>query len=99
MAATAAARPSRAHQPQGDDAQPGRSRRRCGRSSCRCRRRPGRSAAAQPAKRLTALAHELASDGLLPDAGKKAHAEMHKVLDAAQVRYADGDRRRAHRRC
>ena len=37
-------------------------------------------------KRLTALAHELASDGLLPDAGKKAHAEMHKVLDAAQAR-------------
>ncbi|MGO9931184.1 MAG: DEAD/DEAH box helicase [Steroidobacteraceae bacterium] len=45
--------------------------------------------AARPVKRLTALAQELASDGLLPDAGKKAHAEMHKVLDAAQVRYAD----------
>lgn len=39
---------------------------------------------ARPVKRLTALAHELAHDGLLPDAGKKAHAEMHKVLD--QVR-------------
>jgi len=37
---------------------------------------------AKPAKRLTALAHELASDGILPDAGKKAHAEMHKALDA-----------------
>jgi len=37
---------------------------------------------ARPAKRLTALAHELASDGILPDAGKKAHGEMHKALDA-----------------
>lgn len=44
---------------------------------------------AKPVKRLTALAHELASDGLLPDAGNKAHAEMHKVLDAAQARYAN----------
>ena len=44
---------------------------------------------ARPVKRLTALAHELAADDLLPDAGTKAHAEMHKVLDALQVRYAD----------
>ena len=44
---------------------------------------------ARPVKRLTALAHELAADGLLLDAGKKAHAEMHKVLDGAQVRYAE----------
>lgn len=36
---------------------------------------------AKPAKRLTALAHELASDGILPDAGKKAHVEMHKAID------------------
>lgn len=43
--------------------------------------------AAKPVKRLTALAHELAVDGLLPDGGKKAHAELHKVLDAAQARY------------
>lgn len=43
----------------------------------------------RPIKRLTALAHELAADALLADAGKKAHAEMHKVLDGAQVRYAD----------
>lgn len=43
----------------------------------------------RPVKRLTALAHELAADSLLPDAGKIAHAEMHKVLDGAQVRYAD----------
>lgn len=36
---------------------------------------------ARPAIRLTSLAHELAVDGLLPDAGKKAHAEMHHFLD------------------
>jgi type III restriction enzyme len=45
--------------------------------------------AAKPVKRLTALAHELAADGLVPDAGKKAHAELRKVLDAAQARYLD----------
>jgi type III restriction enzyme len=44
---------------------------------------------AKPVKRLTALAQELATDGLMPAAGKKAHAEMHKVLDAASTRYAD----------
>jgi type III restriction enzyme len=44
---------------------------------------------AKPVKRLTALAQELATDGLLPDAGKKAHTEMHRVLDAARARYAD----------
>ncbi len=43
---------------------------------------------AKPAKRLTALAHELAEAGLVKDAGKQAHAAMHTVLDAAQVRYA-----------
>ncbi|MCI5050489.1 MAG: DEAD/DEAH box helicase family protein [Rickettsiales bacterium] len=43
----------------------------------------------KPVKRLTALAHELAADGLMPDAGKTAHSEMHKVLDGAQVRYAE----------
>lgn len=47
--------------------------------------RPQRGA--KPAKRLTALAHELAADDILPGAGKLAHAEMHKVLDAAQARY------------
>jgi len=41
--------------------------------------RPQRGA--KPAIRLTALAHELASDGLLPGAGGKAHAAMHKVLE------------------
>ncbi|MEQ1823554.1 MAG: DEAD/DEAH box helicase family protein [Fimbriimonadaceae bacterium] len=44
--------------------------------------------AAKPVKRLTALAHELAADGLKKDAGKLAHAELHKVLDAAKTRYA-----------
>lgn len=43
----------------------------------------------RPVKRLTALAHELAVDGLIADAGKKAHRDMHKVLDGAQVRYAE----------
>jgi type III restriction enzyme len=41
--------------------------------------RPQRGA--KPAIRLTALAHELASDGLLPGAGGNAHDIMHKVLD------------------
>ena len=44
---------------------------------------------ARPVKRLTLLAHELAADGLLPDAGKTAHSEMHNVLDAAAARYAE----------
>lgn len=43
---------------------------------------------AKPVKRLTALAHELAVDALVPDAGKLAHAELHKVLDGARGRYA-----------
>ncbi|WP_347268390.1 DEAD/DEAH box helicase family protein [Paracoccus sp. (in: a-proteobacteria)] len=42
---------------------------------------------ARPVKRLTSLAHELAVDGLLADAGKAAHAEMHKVLDGVRARY------------
>lgn len=45
--------------------------------------RPQRGA--KPAKRLTALAHELASDDILPGAGRLAHAAMHKALDAFQV--------------
>jgi len=44
--------------------------------------RPQRGA--KPVKRLTALAHELASDDILPGAGKLAHAQMHKVLDEFQ---------------
>jgi type III restriction enzyme len=47
--------------------------------------RPQRSA--KPARRLTALAHELASDDILPGAGKQVHADMHKVLDKAQEIY------------
>lgn len=42
---------------------------------------------ARPVKRLTVLAHELAVDGLLPDAGKAAHAEMHKILNGIRARY------------
>lgn len=42
---------------------------------------------ARPVKRITSLAHELAVDGLLADAGKTAHAEMHKVLDGVQARF------------
>lgn len=43
----------------------------------------------RPVLRLTSLAHELSVDGLLADAGKTAHIEMHKVLDAAGERYKD----------
>ena len=39
---------------------------------------------AKPAKRLTALAHELASDDILTGAGKLAHGEMHRALDTFQ---------------
>ncbi len=42
----------------------------------------------RPVKRLTWLAHELAADGLLADAGKKAHAELHSVLDGAAAQYS-----------
>jgi len=45
--------------------------------------RPQRGA--RPPKRLTALAHELASDGLLPNAGKQAHKAMWEVLDYLQI--------------
>ncbi len=44
--------------------------------------RPQRGA--KPARRLTALAHELASDEILPGAGKLAHAALHAVLDGLQ---------------
>ena len=44
--------------------------------------RPQRGA--KPVRRLTALAHELASDDILPDAGKLAHAAMHKALNKFQ---------------
>lgn len=42
--------------------------------------RPQRGA--KPPIRLTALAHELAMDDLLSDAGQKAHAAMQSVLDS-----------------
>ena len=42
---------------------------------------------AKPVRRLTILAHELAFDGLLPDAGKEAHERMHAVLDGLAVTY------------
>ena len=51
---------------------------------------------ARPIKRLTALAHELSADGLLPNAGKQAHAHLHSVLDAeTQARAADIAKARA----
>lgn len=44
---------------------------------------------AKPAKRLTALAHELASDGILPGSGKLAHSRLHKALDEFQAANAE----------
>lgn len=41
---------------------------------------------ARPPIRLTALAHELAMDGLSPGAGQKAHAAMHQALDVFVAR-------------
>lgn len=49
--------------------------------------RPQRGA--RPAQRLTALAHELACDDILPRAGSLAHAEMHKALNAFQESQKD----------
>lgn len=43
---------------------------------------------AKPVRRLTALAHELAWDKLLPDAGKMAHVEMHQALDEAAANFS-----------
>jgi type III restriction enzyme len=43
----------------------------------------------KPIKRLTALAHALASDDLIPNAGKKAHAHLHSTLDGRAVQYAN----------
>lgn len=40
-----------------------------------------------PLRRLTSLAHELAKDDLLADAGKKARDIMHKALDACFVQF------------
>jgi type III restriction enzyme len=49
-------------------------------SSLPSQTRPQRGA--KPPIRLTALAHELAVDGLLPGAGKLAHQAMHDFLDS-----------------
>lgn len=49
--------------------------------------RPQRGA--KPAKRLTALAHELASDGILAGAGKLAHNKLHETLDAFANSHSD----------
>src|SRR5699024_7133689 len=42
---------------------------------------------ANPIKRLTALAHALAADGLVPDAGQLAHERLHGVLDGLAAQY------------
>lgn len=44
---------------------------------------------ARPIKRLTGLAHELAADAILPDAGKLAHSHLHGLLEKAQTDYAE----------
>ena len=44
---------------------------------------------AKPIKRLTSLAHELASDNLIDDAGKKAHNHLHEALERAKSTYAN----------
>jgi type III restriction enzyme len=49
--------------------------------------RPQRSA--KPAKRLTALAQELADDEILEGAGRKAHAKLHEALDEFQAEHTD----------
>jgi len=54
--------------------------------------RPQRGA--KPPIRLTALAHELVSDGLLAGAGKKAHAHMHAWLDAFIAECGDDFRKK-----
>ncbi|WP_448389524.1 DEAD/DEAH box helicase [Microbacterium aurum] len=43
---------------------------------------------ANPIKRLTSLAHALAADGLVPNAGKIAHERLHGVLNGLAAQYA-----------
>lgn len=43
---------------------------------------------ANPIKRVTSLAHALAADGLVPDAGKTAHERLHGVLNGLAAQYA-----------
>lgn len=40
-----------------------------------------------PVRRLTELAQLLVNDGLLPDAGKQAHRELHGVLDGIRAQH------------
>ena len=49
--------------------------------------RPQRGA--KPAKRLTALAHELAFDGILAGAGGQVHRKLHEALDAFATNHQD----------
>ncbi|MBF6618774.1 MAG: DEAD/DEAH box helicase family protein [Patulibacter sp.] len=44
---------------------------------------------ANPIKRLTSLAHALAADRLLADAGKLAHERLHGVLNGLAAQYAN----------
>lgn len=43
---------------------------------------------ANPIKRVTSLAHALAADGLVQDAGKIAHERLHGVLNGLAAQYA-----------
>lgn len=43
---------------------------------------------ANPIKRLTSLAHALATDGIVPDAGKAAHERLHGVLNGLAAQYS-----------
>jgi type III restriction enzyme len=42
---------------------------------------------ANPIKRLTSLAHALAADRLVPEAGSKAHEQLHGVLNGLAAQY------------
>ena len=44
---------------------------------------------ANPIKRLTSLAHALAADGLVLDAGRLAHERLHGVLNGLAAQYPD----------
>lgn len=43
---------------------------------------------ARPIRRLTVLAHELAADGIVPDAGKIAHKRLHKRMEKLKAQFA-----------
>ena len=44
---------------------------------------------ANPLKRLTSLAHALAADGLVPEAGRIAHERLHGVLNGLSAQYRE----------